>query len=95
MKVETAKKILSDEITNPDTDLHNPLSNKYARWKIVDYLWACYFENVERGDCLDWLKSKYTIMSENEMHDFVLSLELMCSTIERLSQTTWKGKINL
>ncbi len=94
MTVETAKKILSEEIVDPNTDLHYPLSNKYARWKILDYIWACYFERVGRGECLDWLRSKYDMMSENEKHDFVLSLELICSTIERLSHPNLKGKIN-
>ena len=65
------------------TDLHDPFSNKYAKWKIVDYLWACFLEELDKGVCLDWLKDQYKQMTEEEKSKFTHEIELIYLVMER------------
>ncbi len=96
MKIERAKQVLLEEVNNPSTDLHDPLSNKYAQWKILDYLWACFFDRKLRSEGLDWLKETYSShMSEEELQHFCLQLSLLASSMNRLLTSEWKEKINL
>lgn len=85
MDLETAKLILKNEVKDEHSDNHAPLANKYSRKKIIDYLWACDAENVDRANCMDWLKKLYeeTEMTEDEMWNFTLEVELAVEIIER------------
>lgn len=85
MDLKTAKLILQNEVSDEHADNHDPLSNKYSRNKIIDYLWASDAENKDRASCMDWLKDLYgeTEMTEDEMCEFTLEVELALETIER------------
>jgi len=85
LSLEEAKSKLSAEINDEHADNHNPLLVSYSRIKIIDYLWACKSQNVQRGDCIDWLKNEYAKagMTENEMRQFASYIELAVETIER------------
>ena len=85
LSVEEAKNILTAEINDEHADNHSPLSVVYSRRKIINYLWACKLQNIQRGDCIDWLKEQYSKagMTEDELWKFTLDIELAIETIER------------
>ena len=85
MDLENAKSCLESEVLETSTDNQKPLTYKYAKWKIIDYLWASYLSRENDGDCLDWLKSLYRNvgMTEENLSRFVRDLELIMETIRR------------
>lgn len=85
MDLKTAKSILENEVKNIETNIQKPLSHKYARWKIIDYLWASCLEKITDGECIEWLKGLYESagMTEGNMSALTHEAELMLETIRR------------
>ncbi|MBQ8192223.1 MAG: hypothetical protein IJZ45_10795 [Bacteroidaceae bacterium] len=85
MELKVAQKVLEDEVKDEHTNVQSPLECKYATWKIINYLWASYFEKKNRGTQMDWLCNLYEEagMSEENMRTFRLEIELLMETIER------------
>ena len=85
MDIQIAKKILENEINDQFTNIQKPLDNKYARWKIIDYLWTSFSANISDGECIDWLKNLYlgVGMEDENISVFLHDVELMLETIRR------------
>ena len=85
MNLEVAKRSLENEVKDVNTNVQHPLDCKYAIWKIIDYLWASYLEEENKGTQMDWLCNLYegVGMSEDNMKSFRLEIELLIKTIER------------
>ena len=85
MDLATAKLSLENEVKNSETDIQRPLNQKYAKWKIIDYLWVSCIENINDGDCIEWLKDLYKNagMTEEDMSTLVSEVELILEVIRR------------
>ncbi len=85
MNSKSAKLILQNEVKDPTTNVHEPLSNKYASWKILDYLWACHIEKQKSYEYKEWLLNLYkeANMSEEELIAFSSEVDLIIKAIER------------
>ena len=84
MNLEAAKRSLENEINEPGSNIQEPFKNKYATWKIIDYLWASN-EHSSLVDSIDWLKTLYMTagMTDENMARFSLNVELIIQTINR------------
>ena len=85
MDVKTAKNILENETHDVNTNVHEPLNNKWATWKIIDYLWNCHLENVNCSEQKEWLINLYKEagMTETELNIFMYEIDLLMETIRR------------
>ncbi len=85
MELKDAKFSLENEVKNQETDIQKPLKNKYARWKIIDYLWVSYLKGLSDGECMEWLKDLYENagMAEENISTLVHEVELILETIRR------------
>ena len=85
MDVKTAKIILENGTQDVNTNVHEPLNNKWAKWKIIDYLWSSYLEGVNCSEQKDWLINLYkeTGMTEKAVNIFLHEIELLMKTIGR------------
>ena len=81
----SAKFSLQNEVKDQVTDVHKPLSNKYATWKIIDYLWTCHVEKQQIYEYKDWLLNLYKEngMTEEEAINFSSEVDLIVTVIER------------
>lgn len=86
-QVESAKEALKLEIQSERAEIHKPLTDKWGRWRIIDYVWACHKEGVVAGDCKDWLIESYKEagMFEEERQDLIFGVELIMDAYNRMS----------
>ena len=84
MNVETAKRILEDEVKDANTNISEPLTQKWPTWKIIDYLWSCYIENEDKYDQKEWLINLYKEagMQETSIEKFEHEIDLLMECIE-------------
>lgn len=85
MDLEGIKFGLQNELKEPTTDVHKPLCNKYASWKIIDYLWVCHIYKQELYEYKNWLLNLYKDegMTEDESNSFSSEIDLIVGAIER------------
>lgn len=85
MTVKEAKSVLISEINDENSNNHYPYDCKYSRWKIIDYLWACNIERIDKGDAIDWLRNIYNEagMDDEEMDLFISKTEFIIGVIDR------------
>lgn len=85
MDLKSAKSCLESEVLETSTDIQKPLACKYAKWKIIDYLWASHLSGENDGECLEWLKNLYQNagMTEENLGGLIHESELIIETIRR------------
>ena len=85
MDLKNAKSRLESEVLETSTDIQKPLTYKYAKWKMIDYLWTSYLSRENDGDCLEWLKNLYRNagMTEENLSELIHESELIMETIRR------------
>ncbi len=85
MDVESKKRILQDEIKEQTTNVHKPFENKYASWKIIEYLWACHYANAISYEYKEWLLNLYknSGMTNTESTIFSSQIDLIIETMTR------------
>ena len=85
MNIETKKRALQEEIKEPTTNVHKPFENKYASWKIIEYLWECHYENKKTYEYKEWLLNLYRNngMTNPESTVFSSQIDLVIETMAR------------
>lgn len=85
MDLKEAQLSLENELEEPLTDMQKPLTYKYSKWKIIDYLWTSFLKGVSDGDSVEWLKKLYSAkgMEEENLKTFTQEIELLLEVIKR------------
>ena len=77
--VETAKKILEDEVKNAPYTNDDPFSNATSFRKIIEYIYLCVVdENVSREEAKAWL---YDLYKNQSKHDHAI----FCSRVDAIN----------
>ena len=83
--VETAKKILEDEVKNAPYTNDDPFSNATSFRKIIEYIYICVVdENVSREEAKTWLYDLYKNQSKHDHAIFCSRVDAIISAIEYL-----------
>lgn len=87
--VETAKKILEDEVKNAPYTNDDPFSNATSFRKIIEYIYLCVVdENVSREEAKTWLYDLYKNQSKHDHAIFCSRVDAIISAIEYLKMNT-------
>ena len=85
MDLKSAKISLENEVSENFTDIQNPFANKYASWKIIDYICAAHEDGEKDFYIKEWLINLYITngMTNENIKAFGSDIDIILLTIER------------
>ena len=80
-EVETARKILVEDLKNAPHVLSSPLGHGVTQKKIHQYLFECVLGGVDKTNCCDWLYDLYKNQTDEEHDRFQLAVDSMAISL--------------
>lgn len=85
MDLKSAKISIENEVSENFTDIQKPFANKYASWKIIDYICAAHEAGEKDFSIKEWLINLYITngMTNENIKAFGSDIDIILLTIER------------
>lgn len=91
-EVETARKVLVEDLKNAPHVLSAPLGHGVTQNKIHRYLFECVLGGVDKSDCCDWLYDLYKNQTYEEHDRFMLVIDSIAISLYEFNDFLRKNK---